>query len=217
MTLVRYETIEIKESHEPLVNLKKFDFFLEPVYFNLGLSADSEMYLRESVAKKLSAIQNQLQGFKFKIWDGFRPREVQNNIYQKYWRGLKSVHPGWSNEQLAAQVGLFVTQGDIEDRIPPHSSGGAVDLTLANIDGSELDMGTKFDHFGPEAASLFYESHGSNDKIRDNRRKLREAMAVNDFRVDVEEWWHYDFGNQFWAIQLNKPFAIYGEAVLGKA
>ena len=56
-------------------------------------------------------------------------------------------------------------------------------------------MGTGFDQFGPEAASSYFEEPGQDIKIRDNRRLLREAMLSEDFRPDVEEWWHYDFGN----------------------
>ena len=50
-------------------------------------------------------------------------------------------------------------------------------------------MGTQFDHFGPEAASLFYEQIGRDPEVRDNRRLLREAMLEEDFRYNDNEWW----------------------------
>ena len=46
------------------------------------------------------------------------------------------------------------------ERIPPHATGGTVDLTLVDENGKELDMGTEFDFFGPETAPWnFLTSH----------------------------------------------------------
>ncbi|MBU0612709.1 D-alanyl-D-alanine dipeptidase, partial [Patescibacteria group bacterium] len=47
---------------------------------------------------------------------------------------------------------------------------------------------------------------------RNNRVLLRNAMVKAGFRQDKDEWWHYDYGNQIWALELNKSFAFYGEA-----
>jgi len=37
-------------------------------------------------------------------------------------------------------------------------------------------------------------------------------MLSEEFIQYTEEWWHFDYGNQLWALNLNKPSAIYGEA-----
>jgi zinc D-Ala-D-Ala dipeptidase len=96
--------------------------------------------------------------------------------------------------------------------IPPHSTGGAVDLTLVDHRGYEFDMGTDFDYFGAEAGSLFFEQEGRDTKIRDNRRLLRNAMIAEDFRFDEFEW-HFDFGNQIWAAARDRSYAIYAEVL----
>lgn len=216
MTLVLFETKPIEENDEPLVDLSEYDFVLEPSYYNQGLSADKRMFLRKGVAEKLNDIQSKLKDYKFKIWDGYRSRTVQNNIYQKFWTELKIKNPDWSDERLKQEVGVFVTDPSSSKRIPPHATGGAVDLTLVDLQGRELDMGTEFDYFGVEAASLYYEDNAINDTIRENRKLLREAMVAAGFRSDKDEWWHFDYGNQIWAAALNMPHAIYGEAVLDK-
>lgn len=214
MTGVKFEFIPIRENNEPLVNLGDYPFILEPSYFNQGLSEINKMYIRKGVAEKLLAIQKELQLYTFKIWDGYRSRDVQNNIYQKFWKELQKEHPDWDERKLKEAVAVFVTEAKDPNRIPPHETGGAIDLTLVGQQGKEIDMGTAFDYFGPEAASLYYEETGKNDLIKNNRRILREAMIKYDFRSDKDEWWHFDFGNQIWAAAYNKPFAIYGESTL---
>lgn len=211
MTNINFEHIPIQECGEPLVELSQFNFELDPAYYKAGLSNDPALYARQQIVDKLLRLQDQLDGNRFKIWDPWRSRLVQANIYQKYWNELAAANPGWEQDKLKIEVGKFVTAPNNPNRIPPHATGGAIDLTLVGPDGRELDMGTGFDHFGPEAASGYFEEPGRDTKIRDNRRLLREAMISEDFRPDGDEWWHYDFGNQLWAAEKEKPFAIYGE------
>ncbi len=73
-------------------------------------------------------------------------------------------------------------------------------------------MGTAFDHFGPEAASLYFEENPGNDTARENRKALREAMVSEGFNMDKDEWWHFDYGNQKWALESGHPEAVFGEA-----
>ena len=42
-----------------------------------------------------------------------------------------------------------------------------------------------------------------------NRRLLFNAMVDQGFTNYSEEWWHFDYGNQFWAL-INGVHAIYG-------
>jgi len=188
MSIVPYASIKIKESNEPLVDLSKFDFLLEPVYFNDGLSKDSKMSLRERVANKFKKIQQRLKKYRFKIWDNYRPLEVQDKIYQKYWKFFKDKHPEWDDKTLKLEVGKFVSPAYDNDRIPPHTTGGAVDLTLIDKAGKELNMGTEYDFFGPEAAPFYLEIYKNNIKAQKNRRMLREAMLKEDFTLDEDEW-----------------------------
>ena len=211
MTPCRYDHIPIEESGEPLVDLADYSFALEPVYYDCGLSNTPELHLRKSVAERLAALRNELSPLNFKIWDGWRSREVQQNIFMKYWKEMATEHPDLSEERLREHVGTYVSIATDPNRIPFHSTGGSVDLTLVDKSGAELDMGTRFDHFGPEAAALYFEKGGHNETVRDNRRILRESLTRADFRYDEDEWWHFDYGNQIWAAVLDKPKAIYGE------
>jgi D-alanyl-D-alanine dipeptidase len=69
-----------------------------------------------------------------------------------------------------------------------HSRGSTVDLTLAHADGTELDMGTRFDFFSPRswtaASGVTAEQHG-------NRMRLAAAMQRRGFRGYPKEWWHF--------------------------
>lgn len=209
MTLISYEAVPINECHEPLVDAAA-TFTIDATYFKQGLTTDCRILMRKSVVQKLIAIELKLIDYKFLIWDGYRSRETQSAIYNRYWTELHTQHPDWNNDRLAVEVGTFVTKSS-EKRIPPHTTGGAVDLTLLTKAGRQLDMGTKFDYFGPEAAALYFEENRTNPVVQHNRKILREAMQAEGFRIEPEEWWHFDYGNQLWATTMHKPYALYGE------
>ncbi len=202
----------IRASEEPLVDIRHYSFILEPVYFNEGLTTDSRMFLRESIAEKLSAVQEGFKGhYRFKIWDAWRSRTVQKKLYERFWSSLVITHPDWSYEQVKIEVETYVANAEDENCIPNHVTGGTIDLTLVNEQGIELDMGTRFDHFGPEAAPFYFETHPSNRVAAQNRKILREAMFSSGFSVFPSEWWHFDYGNQRWAFERGEAFAFFGE------
>lgn len=70
----------------------------------------------------------------------------------------------------------------------PHSRGAAVDVTLVDMDGRELDMGTDFDAFTPLAF------HGNLDVTpaqQRNRALLLGIMTAAGWDFYRNEWWHY--------------------------
>lgn len=77
-------------------------------------------------------------------------------------------------------------------------------------------MGTTFDFFNIEAHTDYYErtdnlTFRKNTRVKQicsNRRLLYNVMIDNDFTNYPNEWWHFDYGNQFWAVQ-KKCFAIF--------
>jgi len=84
-----------------------------------------------------------------------------------------------------------------------HSRGSTVDLTLAQADGHELDMGTPFDFFSPKSwpanPSVSAEAH-------QNRMLLAAAMHRRGFRAYDKEWWHFTLrGEPFPDTYFNFP------------
>jgi len=206
MTVTPWETISTKETGEPLVNLAGYPIICEPAYFNMGLSQDSTIFVRQSVAEKLVNVNARLGENKLKVWDGFRSREVQLTIYQKLWNETKAKQPNWNEDQLTTAVNRFVTP--LSNSILPHMTGGAIDLTLVDANMKELNMGTGFDDFTSHAATF---SEDISKQAHKNRMLLLEAMTAEGFANYPEEWWHFGYGDPLSAYLNKDEFAIYGE------
>lgn len=209
-----WRDVEIEPVHEPLVPVADIGPRVHdvPRYHRQGLpGAMTHGWLREGVAERIGRIADGLpDGLSLVVWDGYRPIETQAALFTSYLHELTAVHPEWPGDALEEAAARYVTPPSRSlVAPPPHLTGGAVDLTLGDGDGVPLDLGTDFDAFVPEAGARALEDVPG--VARDHRRRLFWAMAAEGFTAYVEEWWHFDHGDQFWGLATGRP-ARYGPA-----
>ncbi len=121
-------------------------------YAQMGLSgALRRCYVRRTVAQMLQNVLDSLPpSYSLWIYDTLRPVAVQKSIYDLYWHQLEAAHPEADREQILRWMDDFVAYPRIDRQRPtPHSTGGAVDLTLC-FRGEKLPMGTYFDDLTDE-------------------------------------------------------------------
>jgi len=216
--------VQIVDCGEPLVPLSGFApdlIIVRPQYALCGyLHAISEAFAREKVAKTLrDAAQLLRPSYRLLIWDAWRPKALQEELFLEYREKLRRAHPEYSEERLARETEIYVSLPSRDASVPaPHSTGGAVDLTICDPNGQSVPMGTDFDHFGPEAATRFFEERIlSGEELSEQerltlgyRRLLFWVLTMQGFTSYREEWWHFDFGDQFWGRITGRP-SIYAE------
>ena len=207
--------ITIAENGEALVPLPPALLRWDPhPYVALGAPypATSDPFrLRTSVAERLLIAQERLQAssgrIKLLIFDAWRPLAVQRFMVE-HTRSL----PGVSEEEVLA---LWADPSEDPATPPPHSTGAAVDLTLADQHGQPLDLGGDIDAVGPIAKPEYFASApiGSREALFHQRRSLlEEVMASAGFARHPGEWWHFSWGDQLWAWQCSKSEAFYGRS-----
>jgi len=89
-------------------------------------------YVRGVVAKALISANKDFmkKGYRIKLFDCYRPHSVQKKMWKIF------PNPGYVADPKGGSI---------------HNKGAAVDITLTDLQGNQLDMGTDFDHFGKEA------------------------------------------------------------------
>lgn len=187
-------------------------FEVEMKYPLLGMeNAVNHCLVRREVYERLLLAAKKLpMGYKLKIFDAWRPFALQKELYEKYSKQIIKDFEleNCTNEQIQAVVRRFVSDPIGNRQVPPvHTTGGAVDLTIVDENGKELDMGSGFDEFSDRTYTVFYESE-KNQEVKNNRRMLYHSMIEAGFTNLPSEWWHFDYGDRFWGYYTNKP-AIY--------
>jgi zinc D-Ala-D-Ala dipeptidase len=221
MDVASWQSVEIQPSDESLLLINDLNIScritVSGEYAKLGFkTASKSQYSRSGVIERLKKAVNFLpKNISFKIYDAWRPLPLQLEIFNKFLEELKITHKGASDQELIDLCKKFVSLPSSDPKHPsPHYSGGAIDLTLVNEFGSELWMGTGFDDFSKRAGTRYFEDEYNIQsdldlEARKNRRLLFQAMTEAGFTNYLEEWWHFDFGNQFWG-KVTGQKAIYG-------
>lgn len=180
-------------------------------YAKQGLRGAMERcLLRETVARMLTQAADKLpEGYSLLIFDALRPLSVQRAIYDQFRAQFLRERPGIGPEELEQLLSDFVAKPVKRlERPAPHTTGGAVDLTLCK-DGVPLDMGTGFDDLTHWAHTDALERAcpPGLEQARDNRRILYNLMCSVGFVNYQCEWWHYAYGERQWAVITGKaPF-----------
>ena len=204
------QKVTIQECNEKLVDLLKVhpEIFVDIKREHSQGISPSVSLIRKNVADKLLKAQSNLpKGIKFKIIEGYRPVSVQRKLFKEQLKKLKDKHPHWTKTRLYQEVALFVAPWD---NTPPHSTGGAIDLTLMDKKGKELDMGTNLNS-GYDGTC--YTAAKVSQKVRHNRKILIKALSEEDFVNYPAEWWHWSYGDRYWAFAKKKPCSIYGSVI----
>jgi zinc D-Ala-D-Ala dipeptidase len=142
----------------------KENFTKEKVY------PEARCLLRKPVAEALSRVQAslRLRNLGLKVYDCYRPLSIQ----KKFWDLVK-------DERYVAHP----------DKGSKHNRGAAVDLTLVDPSGEELEMPTPYDDFTEKAHRNY---QGGDKAALRNRKTLEVAMAKEGFIGLDTEWWHFD-------------------------
>jgi len=127
--------------------------------------------IHKDVARRLLAAQRlaRSKGLSIKVFDAYRPVSVQQSLY----------------DATPKELRMYVAKPSANSL---HPKGLAVDITLVDSTGRELDMPSKFDDFSVKA-HIDYE--GATDRQKSNRALLIDIMERSGFRVNKTEWWHY--------------------------
>lgn len=140
-------------------------------------------FLHPDAAKalvKAQAALKQLQPkYALKICDAARPMSVQRTMYNAV-----------KGSSKARYVSNPANGGGL------HNYGLAVDITIVDENGTELDMGTSVDHLGPEAnidkEQMLVERGVISKEALDNRLLLRKVMTAGGWKPLKSEWWHFN-------------------------
>lgn len=199
-------SISVKECHEPLVDLKELGF---KISLNRASFYNGYTKVRQSVANKLSAASKQLpDGISFLFSEGHRPISLQQTMYAEYYEQLAAANPDWDATKLRHETTKFVAPS--ED-VPPHSTGGAIDITLVDNDDNEIDMGSILDETPDKNENRnFTFADNISERAKANRKILFQVLSDVGFINYQAEWWHWSYGDKYWAYHAKQPFAIYG-------
>ena len=210
------DAVPIEENGEPLV-----DFLAGCASDKLILSPTHPVFefprvhlLRQSVAEMICrAAQNLPDGMKLQIVEGYRPIKVQRAMYRHSLQEARKRLPDADDQTLAREAGRYSAPPDAITP-PPHLTGGAVDLEIVGPEGVRLDFTSPFDLL--DNAQAAFDAPGLSDQAHKNRELLRSILEPTGLTNYADEWWHWSYGDNGWALRVGAGKAIYDKIEMPK-
>ncbi|HEX3568367.1 MAG TPA: M15 family metallopeptidase [Candidatus Saccharimonadales bacterium] len=215
-------TITQYETGEPLVGaaaLRRKGLLVRPFWVDDPESVEGQAYqahlqrrpdftlaVRQSVAERLVQAQTALP----KVWRivlkaGLRPVAVQLQLLQNLQALLQAKHPEWSAKQALAETRLLVA--DPRLKVPPHATGGAIDIEVYDRSTNQLvDMGARANDETDRGKAY---SDQITREQRARREQLYQAMLTAGFANNANEWWHFSYGDAYWALFYDQKRTLY--------
>lgn len=197
--------ISVEECLEPLVDLRELNYHIKPdrAKFYAGFTN-----VRKGVAERLNLARRSLPpGYDFYFSEGHRPISLQRQMFLEYYQQLAHAHPDWSDKRLRDETTIYIAP---PQDVPPHSTGGAFDITLIDANHKEVNMGSILDETPDKNENRnFTYAPNISGEAKANRAILIKALSQAGFVNYPAEWWHWSYGDKYWAYHVKAPYAIY--------
>lgn len=199
--------IKINENHEALVLVDNNRFIFADII-------EKPVYLRKTVYEKLCKLDEMIKedGYKIKLYDAYRSLDKQKEFWKETLEETKKANPNLSDEEIQRMASIKIANPT--NGIGGHQTGGAIDITLVDREGTELDMGSAYLEHIPQTKSY---SKDLTMVQNGNRSYLHEKMNSLDFNNFPAEWWHFSYGDRMWAAYKGKKECFYGYAKAPKS
>lgn len=208
-------SIPIQELHEPLVDLREQSTILFGPSPEIPDNSDYTK-LRKSVYLKLIEAQKTLpNGLQFCVYEGYRSLKLQHKLFEDRYLLLKQERPNWDHVQLFYETTKLVspvTNLDGSRNIPPHSTGAAIDIYLVDSNKEIVDMGIKVADWMQDIDGSISKTNSAkiSDIARQNREIMSYALSKVGFVNYSGEYWHWSYGDRYWAYHVGAKEAMYG-------
>lgn len=190
---------KVCDNGEPMIDLAG----RSELFFSKTLSGPVRLRTG-AFALLLKAVETLPDGLHLKIYGAYRTLAEQRQRWEERLNETRLEFPHGSEEELRRITRRKIA--DPEAGFGGHQTGGALDVTLCDKDGRELDMGNTVYTHNRATASAGKNLSGAQ---RCNRAILKKTMEQAGFRNYPAEWWHFCYGDKMWAAYSNRKTAIY--------
>jgi D-alanyl-D-alanine dipeptidase len=211
---------EIIENNEPLIDLSICGDL--PYGFSPEIDNNKDYTkIRKSVYLKLKSANSLLKVYSVKIclYEGLRSLCLQKTLFENRYLQTRERFKDQAENFIFNETTKYVApiyNLDGSKNVPPHSTGGAVDVYLIDLFTNEIiDMGVH-----PKDLMEFLDlnmyiinSNLINSSQKYYRGLMADVLSEVGFVNYPSEYWHWSYGDRYWAYVKNEQNAIYGSVL----
>lgn len=138
--------------------------------------------------------------------EGYRRPDLQRQFFESYAARLRALEPGADEAAVHRLASRFIAPPGSA----PHTAGAAADVVLTTPEGTVLDVGCPVDSTPEESQGRCYTAHPDvTGEALLLRRTLVAALSGAGLVNYPTEWWHWSYGDRYWAQATGAPYALF--------
>ncbi|KTC72582.1 D-alanyl-D-alanine dipeptidase [Legionella birminghamensis] len=207
--------IPVVENYDPLIDIK------EETTIAIGPSPeipDNTDYtkMRREVYRRLLIAQRLLpEGLQFCLYEAYRSLDLQKALFDERYFQLLQLYPDWPHEERFNETMKLISPVinlDGSKNVPPHGTGAAIDVYLLDQHGETIDMGIHPKDWMTDTDAHISTTHSQSisAEARRNRGIMSKALLAAGFANYPTEYWHWSYGDRYWAFMTGHSQACYG-------
>ncbi len=159
---MRESSPAICENGEPIIQIEEEHsrIFIEPIYYHQKITNSLQViYLRQVVYERLTeALLLLPKNFSLILYDGYRPFQVQQFLFANFLKQIAQLFPHFTEQEVVRETRKYVAFPSKDHaHLAPHLTGGAIDLTLGDLEGNALNLGSAFDEISKKSVTRYFE------------------------------------------------------------
>lgn len=164
-------------------------------------------WVRAPLLERLHDAASALPGdLRLALNEGYRRPSVQRRIFERYCDRLRELEPDADD----AHIRRLASRHIAPPGAAPHTAGAAADVVLTTPEGVLLDVGCPIDATPEESGGRCYTAHPDvSGEALLLRTTLGDALAGAGLVNYPTEWWHWSFGDRYWALVTGAPRALF--------
>ena len=194
--------IPVQENNEPLFDLRAQEIISFGPSPEVPNNTDYT-WVRLTVYRMLIKAQEYLpEGLRLCLYEGYRSIGLQEQLFNNYFDKVKKKYPSWNHQEIFFETTKLVapvTNIDGSSNIPPHSTGGAIDVYLIDNNEQVVDMGIRVEDWMSDIDGRISQTNSSeiSEKAKKYRSILSNALQAAGFVNCPTEYWHWSYGDRY--------------------
>lgn len=207
--------IPIQECGEAMIDLKEQKTILLGESPEIPNNQDYTKVRMTVYEKLLTAQKNLPYQLRFFLYEGYRSLQLQEQLFNQRYQILKQDYPDWEHSKIFQETIKLISPVinlDGSMNIPPHNTGAAIDIYLVDGQSEIVDMGIRAADWmqDKDGALSLTDSVKISDAAKQYRLIMSDTLRQVGFVNYPGEYWHWSYGDRYWAYQCGNPFALYG-------
>ena len=220
----RVLAVPIVENHDPVIDITPIGARHDSPEQIILIGPSPEIPNNTDYTKMRKAVYDRLlyaqtllpSSLQFCLYEAYRSMALQKQLFDERVSRVRARYPDWTEAELFQESTKLISPVinlDGSPNVPPHSTGAAIDVYLIErATGKAVEMGIHPADWMDDTSGVLSQTETTHisKEAQHYRSLMSSALLQAGFVNYPTEFWHWSYGDRYWAYCSQNKTALYG-------